>query len=61
MIAWHRRYDLGDKHNYDNPREFLAELVRTTVSLNKVIKYVKQGNAKSTKLKYSAKNKKCYI
>jgi len=26
MICWHRRYDLGDKHNFSEPREFLEEM-----------------------------------
>ena len=24
MICWHRHYDLGDKHNFANPSEFMA-------------------------------------
>src|SRR5690625_3920396 len=27
IICWHSRYNLGDKHNYYNPREFLEELL----------------------------------
>lgn len=27
MICFHRRYTLGDKHNYSEPRDFLAEKV----------------------------------
>ncbi len=27
MTCWHRRYDLGDKHGFDGPTEYLAELV----------------------------------
>lgn len=26
MVCWHRRYDLGDKHTYDTPDEFLEDL-----------------------------------
>lgn len=26
MVCWHRRYDLGDEHNYSDPREFLESL-----------------------------------
>lgn len=26
MICWHRRYDLGDKHNYSDPQEFIDAL-----------------------------------
>lgn len=27
MICWHRRYDLGDKHDFSEPREFLKHLI----------------------------------
>lgn len=27
MACWHRRYNLGDKHSYSEPREFLEDLV----------------------------------
>jgi hypothetical protein len=26
MVCWHRRYNLGDKHTYGSPEEFLQEL-----------------------------------
>lgn len=28
MICWHRRYNLGDKHNYDDSFEFLLDVAR---------------------------------
>ena len=28
MVCWHRNYDLGDKHTYEDRREFLFELVK---------------------------------
>lgn len=27
MLCWHRRYNLGDKHSYSEPREWLEETV----------------------------------
>lgn len=27
MICWHRRYNLGDKHNFSEPRDFMVSLV----------------------------------
>lgn len=27
MICWHRHYDLGDKHNYDNSDEFFEDIL----------------------------------
>lgn len=26
IVTWHRRYDIGDEHNYDTPYEFLRSL-----------------------------------
>lgn len=26
MVCWHRHYDLGDKHSFDNPDEFMQHL-----------------------------------
>lgn len=26
MVCWHKRYDLGDKHDYDSPDDFNAEI-----------------------------------
>lgn len=34
MICWHRNYDLGDSHSYDNPREFLEEMVCNVLNLD---------------------------
>lgn len=28
LICWHRRYDLGNRHNYDNPAELFLELAK---------------------------------
>jgi hypothetical protein len=28
IICWHRRYNLGDKHNYSEPRDFLEDLAQ---------------------------------
>ena len=27
MVCWHSRYDLGDKHDFSEPREFLKHLI----------------------------------
>lgn len=27
MVCWHRRYDLGDKHDFSEPSEFLKQLI----------------------------------
>ena len=28
MVCWHSRYSLGDKHDYDDPEDFLRDLAR---------------------------------
>ena len=53
MVCWHSRYDLGDKHDYRNPDDFLAELVRDSFSEKEIIAYVKDGNAGNLKLEYN--------
>ena len=27
MVCWHSRYDLGDKHSFSEPAEFLKQLI----------------------------------
>lgn len=36
MVCWHRRYNLGDKHNFSDPEEFLKSLLREYVSKNEI-------------------------
>jgi hypothetical protein len=38
MICWHNRYDLGDDHNYSEPRDLLVDLVRENNLCDKLIK-----------------------
>lgn len=52
MVCWHRRYNLGDKHDYENPEAFMHDLLRTTVMTPRyfggpVIKYIENGKAKN--------------
>lgn len=37
MICWHERYDLGDKHDYRNPREFVSDMLRNVVDLDTTV------------------------
>lgn len=32
MLCWHRRYKLGDKHDYASPRDFLEEMVEPYIT-----------------------------
>jgi hypothetical protein len=53
MACWHRRYSLGDKHNYADPDEFLQRLVSNTIPEKDIIAYVKDGKADDLTLEYN--------
>jgi hypothetical protein len=53
MVCWHRRYNLGDKHEYSEPGDFLRDLVRKTTSEQELISYVKDGKANGLRLQYN--------
>lgn len=53
MVCFHRRYTLGDKHNYDNVEELFQKLVQDSVPAKDVISYVKDGNVNGLKLEYN--------
>lgn len=36
MVCWHNRYDLGDSHDYGEPRDFLVDLIE---NLNSTTRY----------------------
>lgn len=52
MVCWHSRYNLGDKHNFEDTNELFKELVQDTVTADAVIDYVKSGKASGVKLEY---------
>ena len=52
MVCWHRRYDLGDKHSFSEPKEFLKERVSFTLSADEVIDSIKKGEFDSVRLVY---------
>ena len=47
MVCWHGRYDLGDKHDFSEPSDFLKQCVRDTLSAGEVIDFVKKGGCDS--------------
>lgn len=58
MVCWHRRYKLGDQHNFSEPRDFLKELLFSEYSSghnrnNPVFEFLKSGKAKDARLKYN--------
>jgi len=53
MVCWHRRYNLGDKHDYSDPDEFLRRLVREkNIPDKELIEYIKSGQSDTVKLEY---------
>lgn len=52
MVCWHRQYCLGDEHHYEDPGDFLQELVRKNVGKEKIIKYAKAGQIPGVKIEY---------
>ncbi|MEN3005965.1 hypothetical protein [Dehalobacterium formicoaceticum] len=53
MVCFHRRYSLGDKHDYSSPEEFLRDIVRDGVPHKDVIEYVRSGKAGDVKFEYN--------
>lgn len=52
MVCFHKRYTLGDEHDYDNAEEFFRKLVLDKTPSKDIISYVKDGNADGLKLEY---------
>lgn len=50
MVCWHNRYNLGDKHDYEDTNELFMRLVLDSISADTVIDYVKSGKAESVRL-----------
>lgn len=53
MVCFHRRYTLGDKHNYHSAEEFFKMLVQDSTPHQNVISYIKDGCAEDLKLEYN--------
>jgi len=43
MVCFHRRYDLGDKHNYSEPRDFLRDMVQQYIPQQLLLKKLRRG------------------
>lgn len=52
MVCWHSRYNLGDEHHFDDPNDFLKDLVQRTVSEYALFEFVRSGKAPTTELKF---------
>jgi len=46
MICWHRRYNLGDKHNYADSERFAVDLASKYVPEKDIFAYIQSGNCR---------------
>ena len=55
MVCFHRRYNLGDVHNYANPYAFLTQLYYDAIRDNgrRLVEFLKQGKAEGARLEYN--------
>lgn len=61
MMCWHREYSLGDynENNYEDPDQFLSNLLHENVSEKSIINFVRNGKASNNiKLIYNKSSKK---
>ena len=54
MVCWHSRYNLGDKHDYEDTNELFQRLVLDSISADTVIDFVKSGKAEGIRLVQNA-------
>ena len=52
MICWHSRYNLGDKHDYENPNAFLSEIVWRSIPPQEILDQVKDGKVTGMRMDY---------
>lgn len=50
MVCWHKRYNLGDKHNWDDPIDFAQDLALKNTSWSELLQYIKDGHTKDLRL-----------
>lgn len=62
IICWHRRYNLGDNHNYSDVESFLSTLVEKYASHDKLKEYLlsKKGNVWLEYIEHTPKEQEFY-
>lgn len=50
MVCWHKRYNLGDKHTFDDPIDFAQDLALKNTSWSELLQYIKDGHTKDLRL-----------
>ena len=55
MVCWHRRYRLGDEHDFSDPEVFLRDLYRRSVNdhAKRLVAFLKSGKARGSRLEYN--------
>lgn len=53
MVCWHNRYNLGDKHDFEDTNELLKSLVRDSMESDALIAFVRSGKVEGVKLEYN--------
>jgi len=56
MTCWHRRYNLGDSHNFDDSADLFESLIWDVLDAKlrkKIVQYVNQGKSASVRLGYN--------
>lgn len=56
MVCFHSRYNLGDEHDYDEPRDFLMDMVKTYIQQEELIRQLK-GQKLNMRLIYDRSRK----
>lgn len=50
MVCWHKRYNLGDKHNWEDPNDFSQDLALKNTNWSELLQYIKDGHTKDLRL-----------
>lgn len=54
MCCWHSRYNLGDKHDFTDPDDFLKSLVCDTISPDELVDFIKNDGCNSVKFRHDS-------
>ncbi|MCL2816336.1 MAG: hypothetical protein FWD23_17215, partial [Oscillospiraceae bacterium] len=60
MFCWHRRYSLGDKHDYKESDDFLIDLLNKTVPQNKIFQMIIDNKFERVRFEPDEKDKQTY-
>lgn len=57
MVCFHKRYSLGDEHNYSEPSDFLRELMLEVTPAQEIIDYAKSNKSDTLRFEYNKSSK----